>query len=175
MKKILLLLTATTVLVSCNKVGDGEFLITGKADGIADGKMIILEMQNEGGMGMTALDTVTVKDGKFEIKGKTAEPEFRLLNIQDREGKIPLIVENGEITVVVAKDSLFKSKVSGTYSNDEFSKFNVEIIKNQKDSQKKMMAFQEANMKQMEAAQASKDQATIARLMTEYQAIQTNA
>jgi hypothetical protein len=172
MKKILLLLTASTVLFSCSKVGENEYLITGNAKGIADGQTIILEKQDENGMGFIPLDTVKVENGKFEMKGKTTEPEFRLLNVQGKEGKVPLILENGEINVVVDKDSLHKSKISGTYSNDEFSKFNIEIIKNQKESQKKMMAFQTANMQQMEAAQKNKDTAAIAQLMKQYQAIQ---
>jgi hypothetical protein len=38
-----------------------------------------------------------------------------------------LFIENGEITIAIDKDSIQKSKVSGTYSNDEYVKFNEEI------------------------------------------------
>jgi hypothetical protein len=55
--------------------------------------------------------------------------------------KIP-ILENGEITIAIDKDSIQKSKVSGTYSNDEYVKFNEEI----KVVQKKLMDFQNQNM-----------------------------
>jgi hypothetical protein len=48
-----------------------------------------------------------------------------------------------------------KSKVSGTYSNDEYVKFNEEI----KVVQKKLMDFQNQNMQAMNAAQQAKDTA----------------
>jgi hypothetical protein len=73
--------------------------------------------------------------------------------------KIP-ILENGEITIAIDKDSIQKSKVSGTYSNDEYVKFNEEI----KVVQKKLMDFQ--NQKHaMNAAQQAKDTAVITNLM----------
>jgi hypothetical protein len=42
---IILLLSAAVVLI-CNKVGKDEFLITGTATGIENGKTIILETQD---------------------------------------------------------------------------------------------------------------------------------
>lgn len=172
MKKALLLLTVSTVLFSCSKVGENEYIITGNAEGIANGKTVILEKQDETGMGFVPVDTVKVENGKFEIKGKTLEPAFHLLQVQDKEGKIPFILENGEIEVAVAKDSIHKSKVSGTYNNDEFTKFNVEIAKTQKVVQKKLMAFQTKNMKEMQEAQQKKDTVVIGKLMKEYQVLQ---
>jgi hypothetical protein len=170
MKKALLLLTVSTVLFSCSKVGENEYIITGNAEGIANGKTVILEKQDESGL--IPVDTVKIENGKFEIKGKTLEPAFYLLQIQDKEGKIPFILENGEIEVAVDKDSVHKSKISGTYNNDEFSKFNTEITKTQKVVQKKVMAFQTQNMQKMQEAQQKKDTAVINKLMAEYQALQ---
>jgi hypothetical protein len=74
--------------------------------------------------------------------------------------KIPFL-ENGEITIAIDKDSIQKSKVSGTYSNDEYVKFNEEI----KVVQKKLMDFQNQNMQAMNAAQQAKDTAVITNLM----------
>ena len=54
MKKILLVITAITVLISCNKAGENEYIVTGTIKGIADGKTAILEVQDETG----ALDSV---------------------------------------------------------------------------------------------------------------------
>lgn len=172
MKKIILLLSATVVLISCSKVGKGEYLITGTAKGIENGKTIVLETQSETG-GLVAVDTVKVKDGKFEIKGKITEPSFHTLQLEATTGKppygkVPFILENGEITIAINKDSINKSKVSGTYNNDEYVKFNDELVK----VQKKLIDFQTKNTQLMNTAQQTKDTAVINSLMKEFSKIQ---
>jgi peroxiredoxin len=171
MKRILLLLTVSAVLFSCNKAGVNEYIISGTVKGVADGKTVILEKQDETGQ-LKPIDTVKIKDGKFTIKGSSKEPEIMLLQVEALQGKVPFILENGDIEVIVDKDSIQKSKLSGTFNNDVFSKFNVDVIKFQKDSQKKMTAFQNANMAKMKAAQEAKDTITINKLMKEYQVLQ---
>jgi hypothetical protein len=166
MKKIILFLTATVLLTSCSK---DKYTISGTATGFENGKTVILETQDERGMGLVAVDTVKIENGKFEIKGKAVEPIFHTLQIEGVQGKIPFILENGDITIVVNKDTIQKSKISGTYNNDEYVKFNEEITK----VQKPLMDFQTANMQKMQTAQQTKDTATINGLMKEYTKIQT--
>ena len=172
MKKIILLLSASVFIISCNKVGKDEYIITGTAKGIENGKTIILETQ-DANMGLVAVDTVKVKDGKFEIKGKVTEPSFHMLQLEAETGKpaygkLPFILENGEIVIEINKDSINKSKISGTYNNEEYTKFNEELIK----IQKGLMDFQKANTPAMNAAQQTKDTAVINKLMKEFSKIQ---
>lgn len=164
MKKIILLLSASVVLFSCNKT---SYTISGTAKGIENGKTIILESQDDK-LGVIAIDTVKVENGKFEIEGKTEEPAFHLLTIEGIQGKLPFILENGSIEIVINKDTLQKSKISGTYNNDEYASFNEEITK----VQKKLIDFQTANTQKMNDAQAKKDTAVINSLMKEFMAIQ---
>ena len=171
MKRILLLLTVVAVLFSCNKAGVNEYIISGTVKGIADGKTVVLEKQDETGQ-LKPIDTVKVKDGKFTIKGTAKEPEIMLLQIEALQGKVPFVLENGDIEVIVDKDSLQKTKLSGTFNNDVFSKFNVDVAKFQKESQKKLMAFQNTDMAKMKAAQEAKDTVSINKLIKQYQAIQ---
>jgi hypothetical protein len=166
MKKIILLLSAAVVLISCSKVGKGEFLISGTAKGIENGKSIILQTQNE--TGIVSVDTVKVKDGKFEIKGKITEPSFHMLEVEASQEKIPFILENGEVIIEIKKDSISKSKISGTYNNDEFVKFNAELVK----LQKNLVDFQKNNTELMNKAQQTKDTAVINKLMKEFTKIQ---
>jgi len=166
MKKIILFLTATALLTSCSK---DKYTISGTAKGFENGKTVILETNDEKGMGLIPVDTVKIENGKFEIKGKVTEPSFHLLQIEGAQGKIPFILENGEITIVVNKDTIQKSKISGTYNNDEYVKFNEEIAK----IQKPLMDFQTANMQKMQMAQQTKDTAVINGLMKEYTKLQT--
>jgi len=171
MKRILILLTLVTVLISCNKAGKNEYIISGTVKGIADGKTVVLEKQDVMGQ-VVPLDTVKVKDGKFTMTGSAKEPEIMLLQVETTQGKVPFVLENGDINITIDKDSLQKSKFSGTYNNDVFTKFNNDLTKFQKEFQKKLTSFQNANMAKMNAAQQAKDTITINKLMKEYQGIQ---
>ena len=74
-----------------------------------------------------------------------------------------IILESGKITVDVRKDTIGKSKISGTFSNDQLMKYSKESEK----INKRMMAFQTANMEKFQAAQTAKDTATVNALMKE--------
>lgn len=165
MKKIVLLLSATVFLVSCSK---NKYVISGTVKGIENGKTVIMETQDAAGMGLIAVDTVKVEDGKFEIKGKAVEPSFHMLQVEGINGKVPFILENGDITIEINKDSINRSKISGTYNNDEFSAFNKELEK----IQKPLIDFQTQNTQAMNVAQQTKDTATINKLMTEFGKLQ---
>jgi hypothetical protein len=165
MKKIILLLSATVFLISCSK---DKYTISGTAKGVENGKTIIMETQDAAGMGLIAVDTVKVENGKFEIKGKVTEPSFHMLTLEGANGKFPFILENGDITIDIDKDSINKSKLSGTYNNDEFVKFNEELIK----IQKGLLDFQKKNTPMMNTAQQAKDTAVINKLMKEFSKLQ---
>jgi hypothetical protein len=165
MKKIILMLSATVFLISCSK---DKYTISGTAKGVADGKTIIMETQDPSGMGLVAVDTVKILNGKFEIKGKAVEPSFHMLTLEGANGKFPFILENGDITIDINKDSINKSKLSGTYNNDEFVKFNEDLMK----VQKSLIDFQTKNTPLMNTAQQNKDTAVINKLMKEFGEIQ---
>ena len=171
MKKVILLVASAFVLFSCNKLAEGEYIITGNVKGMKTG-LVYLEKQGPMGMGFVAIDTVKVEDGKFEIKGKTTEPEIHFIQVDKVNGKLPLILEGGEIEVQFDKDSLVKSKITGTYSNEEFTKFNEESEKIQKKLKGRITAFQNRNKTAIEEAQMKNDTAALNKLRTEYEAIQ---
>ncbi|MEO5775261.1 MAG: DUF4369 domain-containing protein [Flavobacterium sp.] len=174
MKKIILLVAVAVVLFSCKNLGEGEYEITGTVKGMKTG-LVFLEKQGQMGMPPQAVDTVKIVDGKFEIKGKTAEPEIHFLHIDKLEGRVPLVLEGGEIQVTVDKDSLFKSKVGGTYSNEEFTKFNEESYKISQKTQKKSKEFEAKNKALIEEVQKTRDTAIAKRLNAEYAPIQEEA
>ncbi|MBK0368579.1 DUF4369 domain-containing protein [Flavobacterium agrisoli] len=168
MKKTILFLALTVAFVSCSKVGKDEYIISGTATGVENGKTIILQTQDPTTRAILNLDTVKVENGKFEIKGKVTEPSFHVLNIESLQGNVPFILESGEINIEINKDSINKSKASGTYNNDEYNSFKDEMDK----TQKKAMDFQKKNMAVMQKAQQTQDTATINGLMKEYMKIQ---
>ncbi|HSD14083.1 MAG TPA: TlpA disulfide reductase family protein [Flavobacterium sp.] len=157
MTKKLLLLAGLSILASCSKVGDNEFLITGTAEGIENGKMAILQLQDD--MGPISKDTVKIENGKFEFKGKTGEgPEIAFVVIESlNNGMVPFILENGEINLNVDKDTIQKSKIGGTGNNDKFQEYNdgAGAI------YKKMVSFQKANQQKFMDARKANDTAVM--------------
>ena len=165
MKKIALFLMIAVVAISCKN--NEEYTISGSINGMQSGN-VYLEKQAEDGAGTVAIDTVKVVDGKFEIKGKSIEPSIHFIQVENIEGKVPFILEAGDISIAVDKDSIFKSKMSGTYSNDEFYSFNEELGKLQKKAQTKIIKFQQDNMEKMNEAQKNNDTIVVNSLRKEF-------
>jgi Domain of unknown function (DUF4369) len=167
MKKIILLIAVVLVAISCNKAGKNEFIITGTVKGLENGKTVVLEKQDETGA-LKPIDTVKIENGKFTFKGSAKEPEIHLIQVDKLEGKVAFVLENGDITMDINKDSIMNTKVKGTYNNDELTSYKDKgnVI------QKKMMKFQEANMTKMNEAQQKKDSVTMNSLRAEYMKFQ---
>ena len=168
MKKLILLLTLGLVIVSCSKVGKNEFLISGTAKGYKDGTKVVLQTQDDKTMQPISVDSATIKDGKFEIKGKVKEPKIHFLSFLETNTGVSVIVEEGEIDVDIKKDSIQNSTVKGTYNNDEYTSFNEKM----KVMQKKMLKFQKDNSKIYQDATAANDTVTINRINKENKVIQ---
>lgn len=173
MRKIVSVIILSLVLFSCSKVKDGEFLISGTAKGIENGKSVVLQTQDDSGMMMMPVDTVKVKDGKFEFTGKIKEPKMYSIVFPELNNGFSLIVENDEVEVEVYKDSIQSSKISGTYHNDEFYKFNLDMKKIGKTVEKKMQDFQTKNLPAYQQATKTQDTVTMNRIMKEAQSIQS--
>lgn len=167
MKKIVFLIALSFTIFSCSKVADGEYLITGNAKGVPNGKMVVLKKKNDYGI-VVNVDSTKVKDGKFELKGKVKEPSMFALFIKDLQQPIPFILETGEIVVKVDKDSIWKSEIGGTYNNEEFQKFNTKI----NTFQKKLVDYQNKNFQKLMEAQQKKDNLAIENLKKGYNDIQ---
>lgn len=167
MKKIVFLIALSLSILSCSKVKKGEFLISGEAKGLPNGKMIFLKTQNDVGLVLN-VDSAKVQDGKFELKGKVKEPSMFALYIKDIQQPVPFIMESGEIVVKIDKDSIWKSKISGTDSNDYFQEFNDKSNA----IQKRMVDYQNKNIQKLMEAQQKKDNLAIESLKSGYVKIQ---
>jgi peroxiredoxin len=157
MKKIVLLLITASLFVACNKLEDNEFIIKGTIEGIADGKLAILETLDENGMGVKPTDTAIIKNGKFEFRGSTSEPELRFIQFDSVQGKVVFVIENGEINIKAYKDSINKSVIGGTFNNEQFANYNKE----QNAIQKKIADFRTVNKQRMETAMQTNDSVTM--------------
>lgn len=143
MKKILVTISAITLLVSCNKKTEG-YTISGDLKGIEDGTLIYLEKQD--GFEMIKLDSTEVKDGKFEINGNTDDVSISMLNLGDDGIRIPFVLENGKINIEFDTANQQDAKMGGTPNNDDFYTFNQEAGKIQKKIQEFQNSSQEVFM-----------------------------
>lgn len=168
MKKILLILLAAAAVVSCKNVGENEFIISGSAQGMQDGLDVYLNKQDTMGK-IIHVDTAKIKDGKFQFEGKVTTTDLNFIQMKDVKtgkeinGRFTFVMESGEIEIKVNKDTLGKSKVSGTYSNDKLAEYtdaNNKIYD-------KMQAFQKANMSKWNEAMAKNDTAARSALIKE--------
>lgn len=167
MKKFLVFALTAALAVSCNKLKENEYEISGTIDPAFNGKQVFLKEQ-QGGFGpTTALDTAVVENGKFTFKGISEKPKERLLFIEgkDQEGAILVYTEEGHIDVTVNKDTLFNSTVKGTVNNDAQTKY----TKMAKEAGKLDKEFQEKNMEVFNKAKAENDTATQNRIIKQYQ------
>lgn len=167
-KKFILLFSFIIILTSCNKAGKNEYIVTGTIKGIENGKSVTLEVQDEITKQLKAVDSAKIENGKFVFKGTAKEPELYLIQIESADSKIPFILENGDIEMIINKDSIALTKVTGTYNNDELTGYKENGMK----IQKKMMKFQEDNMAKMNEAQQNKDEVVINNLSKEYSKFQ---
>ncbi|RZJ31108.1 MAG: AhpC/TSA family protein [Flavobacterium sp.] len=165
---LFMLLTVSAFLFSCNK---NSYTITGTIKGVANGKKITLERQQESLGIMIPVDTANVENGKFAFEGKAQDPAIYQISVEGEKVKAFIILEHGDIKVNMNKDSVFTNDVSGTYNNDQladFSKQNIAI-------QKKITEFKRINGPKMVQARKDNDTVTIHALMKEYEVITKEA
>ena len=119
MKKFLFLSVIAVLFAACQS--KTEYTINGTiADPIYEGQKVIIAESTDNDM--QTIDSTTVVDGKFIIKGDTDSAVLRFISIGEDANKVRsiLMVEPGKINVVY--DSAFT--VSGTTLNDRYSDFN---------------------------------------------------
>ncbi len=170
MKKIVLLTILSAIFISCGNVKDGEFTIEGQVKGVDNGKLIVLHKQDDS-LGMIPVDTTRIKDGKFTFKGKTKEPLMHQIQIEGVNIEtFYVITETGEIDITIDKDSVQKTKVSGTYNNDEMQSF----TNKRNEFQSKIKEFEYKNQSKLAVAQNANDEKTIKQLQADYAVLQNN-
>ncbi len=168
MKKITLLALLTLSIISCNNLKDNEFLISGTANGIENGKKVFVEIQDENGV--IAKDTGVIENGKFELKGSTDNIDLGFIRIENEKINLPIILEEGKIKINIVKDSLQKSTIEGTFNNDKFQKFNNESVA----ILEKVKKFEKENNPKMQKALTENDTVTVNKIKKEYKNFQND-
>jgi peroxiredoxin len=110
-------------VISCNTKKTDGYTIDGTITG-ADSGWVLLKKREEGKMVTT--DSVQAKQGKFTLTGKVEMPEVFYLKLANVDGAFPFFIENGALTMKVYADSIDKSSVTGSASQDAFTAYQKE-------------------------------------------------
>ena len=110
--------------IGCNSSSSKttNFTVNIEAEGIFDGVRAYIK-RNENGKTTTATDTAIAQNGKFQFKGDVLAPEMRFITIDGINGQVFFVLEPENIKLTIYKDSIQKSKVSGGFNNEIFSKY----------------------------------------------------
>ncbi len=106
---------------SCNKEKTTGFVINGTINASANGKKVTLikaDMKNQ-----ELLDSTTVTNGKLVLDGLVETPDIYVLSIEGVNGKMPIVVENTEMTISFDTDTLLNSQITGSKENDVLKEF----------------------------------------------------
>ena len=131
MKKILIFAACATLLASCGS--KNQYVIEGKVDGA--NPVVYLFDQEE-----NLLDSATVKEGAFRLKGEAQEPQIAILrDARDENATFTamLLLEPGTIQISDDPDSPMRKRVTGTPANDastEYADAGYRLIMEYRDS-----------------------------------------
>lgn len=128
MKQIISILVLCVLFTSCKTeektpVKSNGYYISGTAPGVYNGIRAYIETTNEQGR-RVAIDTAIVMNEKFVFDGKVDYPDLVYLKLNGAIGKMPLIIENKEMSIDLNKDNIVKSKVSGSEANKALTIYN---------------------------------------------------
>ena len=147
MKHLFFILLVITILSSCktNKDDKNNFQIDVSIQDIPNGRKAILKKQVN--RKIVNLDTAIVKDGKFSFKGNIKEPLIFGIFIDSikKGGLFPFTGIGDHITIEAYKDSLVKSKISGSKLHDELTRLRKKRDELSNKTKKFLPEFQKAN------------------------------
>ena len=159
MKKILITLIALVTLISCEKLKENEFVIKGTVEKELDGRKVFLKKVD--GNQYINIDSTEVSNGKFSFRGFSETPRLNYVVLDSIRLLIPIIIEEGNISIRAFKDSIAGSIMSGTETNDQF----YELISMQRKFGKQITDVRI----EFKDAQRSRDSVTINSLSELYQ------
>lgn len=148
MKKILSVLVLFVIVTSCNNTvekSDG-YVINGTAKGIHNGIRVYLKSMGERRK-LTDRDTALVFNETFKFEGKIESPEIWYLFVDNIKANKPFMVENNDINIVIEKDNMDASVVTGSKSNAAFSMYSENVNKLSNERRRLNLEFRQASQK----------------------------
>ncbi len=98
-----------------------DFVIRGQLKGLPDNTQITIKNEE---VSDNTLAKAVSKAGKFELKGKIAEPNLYYISFEGSSQRLYLFLDASDITLNGHKDSLNIARVNGSASHKDFQEFN---------------------------------------------------
>jgi peroxiredoxin len=115
--KSIYLFFSILILASCSS--KPHYTVKGKIDG-SDSVKFYLQKKDAGKI--VTIDSAVSKKGSFTMKGGAIEyPQLIMLIAGDTRKRTPFYLENSEITISGNLDSLYKARVTGSKTQDEYN------------------------------------------------------
>jgi peroxiredoxin len=119
MKNIVYLLVILVIMAACST--KPHYVVKGKISG--SDKITFYIQKRDAGKTVTT-DSAFSRKGSFKIKGgKVDYPQMVQLVAGNTKKRATFYLENGEITIQGSLDSLFKAKITGSKTQDEYQSF----------------------------------------------------
>ncbi len=166
MKRLLVITAFAVLMAACSSDPEG-FTLNGQLDGaVADGTSVYLRKSGERNQAVD-VDTTEVLQGSFQFQGNQESPELHYIIIDNLNGTIPVVLENGKIEVSAQKDSLSSAKIGGSLQNDLFADF--------LDGSRELAYKAQSMNRDMRNAASARDTAVMNSLREEYFELQEEA
>ncbi|MGD0582465.1 MAG: TlpA disulfide reductase family protein [Bacteroidales bacterium] len=141
MKKLVFVFTIAALLAAC-KTREPHYVIKGKIAG-ADSITFYLQKREAGKY--VKIDSAIVVKGEFTIAGGKVEyPDMVSLVARDMRRGVSFFLENAEVTITGKLDSLYKAKITGSRSQDEYTALQKSLEPANKKYSDLYMVYQEA-------------------------------
>lgn len=145
MRKIILALAATTAFIACDKKENESTLhITGKINGLKQGKLYIQHIADSN---LVVLDSLIIKgNSNFESNINLSEPEMLYLTLdrgisKSMDNMLPFFAEPGTIKIETDLNEFYaKAKITGSKNNDLYNDY-LKIKQRYADEQNKTMSL----------------------------------
>ncbi len=140
MKKIVLFVVTIAIFISCStQPKPVVYKLKGKVDGLETQKAILSSFDKN--LKSKALDTVLVQDSIFEFKVPQQNPTIAIVSFEKSKIRIPVIIGDGDIDMLVDKTNPFISDLAKTTSRltHKFYQYERHAIK---DKEKGMILMQ---------------------------------
>ena len=126
MKKIMIIALMAGIFWSCNNTKQEEtgFNIEGTISGYQD---TIIHLKKRANGEWVTVDSSTVTEGKFHLKGKVDQPEVIYLYNEKMRFTVPVFVENANITITGSMDDLGNIKIEGSNAQKALDAYNMEV------------------------------------------------
>ena len=125
MRNVIAIMVFALAFISCQSAKN-EFSIKGSIAGIEKGKVYLQKIVDDKPV---SIDSTEVVSGKFTFKGKMEMPDLRILRLNSQDYLAQFFLDNANIIVTAKKDSLRRTKITGSPTQDIFQIYINEMEK----------------------------------------------